>query len=154
MTKDDVKSIAVKIADELNIQHEWVLAICRAESAFDHLAVRFEPGWKYEFKIAEFATLLNISYATERNLQMCSWGPMQIMGTVAREFGFKESILKLTEPELGIRYGCLKLKSLINKYGYSDNAISSYNAGSPTRATNGQYKNQAYVDKVKKFLEA
>jgi len=76
---------------------------------------------------------------------------MQVMMAVARESGFTGSPLKLRDPELSLKYGCLKFAQLISKYNYTMDAVASYNAGGPYK-TNGVYRNKEYVDKFLKAL--
>lgn len=128
------------------------LAIAEVESAGDPLACRFEPGWKYHYNVEQFARQCRITPETERILQSCSFGVMQVMGTVARELGFSENILKLADVNLGAKYGCLKLKSLKSILRTTEDVIAAYNAGTPRRdPATGKYMNQAYVDKVLKL---
>jgi hypothetical protein len=136
------------IAKQLNIDPVMVEAIVMTESGGLPHKVRFEPAWKYLYKVDEFAKSLNITADTERTLQSCSWGLMQIMGSVARENGFTKDMPILCEVESKLFYGCKKLKSFMNKYPIQADAIASYNAGSPRMMANGKYFNQAYVDKV------
>jgi soluble lytic murein transglycosylase-like protein len=75
-----------------------------------------------------------------------SWGLMQIMGSVARQYGFKGNLSSLTEPEINIEIGC---KHFVSKYSVEPkDMISAYNAGSPKKTPEGLYVNQGYVDKV------
>jgi hypothetical protein len=121
------------------------------ESAGDTLAVRYESHWKYFVNPELFARLNNITADTERTLQMMSFGLMQVMGGVARELGYRRNLLSLTDPVLAIDYGCRKLAQLKGKYNTTDDIIAAYNAGSP-RKNGGLYVNQAYVDKVRGFM--
>lgn len=130
-----------------------VKAIIKTESDFVNYAVRYEPNYKWLYNPQDFYKLNNISLDTETILQKCSFGLMQIMGAVAREYGFKDNLLKLTIPEVGIEYGCKHLKKFITKYNNIPDAISAYNQGSP-RKKNGDYENAAYVAKVLKYLKS
>ena len=139
------------ISDEallVGIDPRLALAFAEVESAGDPLAVRYEAHWKYYFDVPQFAYRLRITQETERNLQSLSWGLMQVMGSVARELGFVESLITLSDPHLGAKYGCMKLKQCMRKYPIFEDAIASYNAGSP-RKLDGHYVNQGYVDKIK-----
>lgn len=150
----DIKAIIEVIADTARtcrIDPNLAVAIASVESAFDPLAVRFEPAWDYLISPSVYAASLNISQLTEETLQKMSWGCMQVMGSVARELGYDENLVNLTRPELGARYGCMKLKSLSVKYSQEENLISAYNAGTPGKA-NGVYRNQRYVTTVSDAL--
>lgn len=123
-------------------------AICMVESAGDPYAVRIELHWQYYLELKKYADLNRITQTTEKAMQACSWGLMQVMGSVAREHGYAGPLQRLCEPELGIRYGCKHLAKFTAKYGNLHDAIAAYNAGSPIKTMEGQYKNQAYVSKV------
>ena len=123
-----------------------VAAFCEVESGFNTYAIRYEPH--YRWLVGE-----NLS-PTEEISQKTSWGLMQVMGAVARERGLRSKYLSaLTEPKIGIRFGCAHLAWFRDKKGYSgDDMIAAYNAGSP-RKKNGIYVNQGYVDKVNRCFQ-
>lgn len=104
-------------------------------------AMRFEPGFRW------FVGNVDAMSATERNGQQTSWGLMQVMGAVAREYGFTGWFPKLCDPSLGVHYGAQHLKKFYARYGNWHDTIASYNAGSPVKI-DGRYRNQAYVDRV------
>lgn len=131
------------------VDPDLAIAIAEVESAFDEMACRFEVNWKYLVNVEGFAKSSRISQDTERILQMCSFGMMQVMGSVARELGWKVNLLELTKPELGVKFGCLKIKELMRKYSNQDDLVAAYNAGSPRKTDKGKYVNQTYVDKVR-----
>lgn len=122
---------------------EAVKAFCFVESAFNEWAYRYEPG--YRWLVGDAHTLT----PSERIGQQISWGLMQVMGGVAREYGFKGYFTALCDPTVGLRYGMLHLRKFWNKYQNWPDVIASYNAGHPVR-TDGKYANQGYVDKVLK----
>jgi soluble lytic murein transglycosylase-like protein len=84
---------------------------------------------------------------------MTSWGLMQVMGAVAREYGHEGHCGLLFKPEIGLDYGCRHLKMYFDKFSDWKDAVASYNAGSPRKREDGSYQNQAYVDKVSKRFE-
>jgi len=137
-----------KIASKVGVEPALFEAICRAESNLDPYAVRFEPAWRYHHFPREWASRLNISVETERVLQACSWGLPQVMGSVAREYGFQDSLVRLTEPELCLYYGAKHLKKFMEKYGDDAEAVSAYNQGSNRKTEGGMFLNQTYVDRV------
>lgn len=139
---------AKAISEELGIDAKLVMAICLVESNLVTWSCRYEPGWKYFLNIEEWAQKLGQTINTERMQQATSWGPMQVMGSVARELGFKGHMPQLVVPEIGIRYGCLKLLSLMKRYSDEKDVIAAYNAGSARKDYNDRYVNYAYVDKV------
>lgn len=149
MERSKAEFMLTNLANFNGLDPDLVIAIAETESYFDELACRFEANWKYLVNVEGFARGARISQDTERILQMCSWGFMQVMGSVARELGWKGNLLELTRPELGVKFGCLKLKELMKKYNHQDDVIAAYNAGSPRKTDHGRYVNQLYVNKVR-----
>lgn len=143
-----IAKIIVDAAKFSGVDPMLALAITEVESAGDPYAIRFEPGWKYHYNVDNFAKLCRISHDTEQMLQACSFGLMQVMGTVARELGHEESLLKLTDARTGAKFGCIKLARLFKTLKSVDDVIAAYNAGSPIKRDQ-KYINQGYVDKVR-----
>lgn len=125
-----------------------IAGIVLQESNGDNYAIRHEPAFKYRFKVSQSSKKNGITFSTESMLQGCSIGLMQVMGCVARELGFTENLLRLTDPVTGIKIGCQKLAQLSKKYKKQDEIIASYNAGSPSFNSEGYFINQKYVDEV------
>lgn len=132
----------------LGLDPDLVAAFCLQESAFDSNAMRYEQFWRYFLTPEVFAANLHVTPLTEKTLQAFSYGPMQIMGAVARELGYLGPLPNLLTPDNGVHYGCLKLLHLTTKFANVEDAISSYNQGNPAANLDGSYKNQAYVDSV------
>lgn len=145
-----------KHSKALGLDFNLVKAICQVESGFEPNSARYERLFSYIFKPNEFISKgnNNINVSTETMFQMTSWGPMQIMGSVARERGFLGFLPTLCQPDLGIYFGCKHLKTFILKHKNLDDAIASYNAGSPRRDSEGKYVNQKYVDLVNQFMNS
>lgn len=146
----DTKALIALIrhsAQAMGIDDDIAVAIAGHETGFVCGAARFESGWKYFYSPETFAIKLGISAETERVLQSTSWNAMQVMGSVAREFGYADHLTLLVDPNLGIFYGCKKLKKLYDTYEDEASVIAAYNAGSP-RKVNGKFFNQSYVDEV------
>lgn len=158
LSKTWIARLPLNVIYECSIEQEvpWTLvaAIVQTESAGDPLAARFEPDYKYLFKVVEFAKDNNISQMTEMVMQKTSWGLVQMMGGVARELGHQGSILEMLKPEVNLALGCKHIKRLINRHPVLDDMIASYNAGSPIKGLDGKYKNQDYVTKVNGYLKA
>jgi soluble lytic murein transglycosylase-like protein len=133
---------------ELGLDPKVVEAICQVESSGNWYACRYEPKWSYFYDTAGWAKLLRQTEATEKMQQATSWGPMQVMGSVAREHGFRGYLTELAVTNIGLRYGCLHLRKFLNRYPRLDDAISAYNQGNPRKDGDGLYVNQGYVDKV------
>ena len=134
------------------IPTKLIAAIVQTESGGNTNAVRFEPNWKYLLKPKMFADDLMITEQTERVMQSCSFGLMQTMGSVARELGFNDELHKLCEPEIGLKYGCLKLKALAKRYDKREDIIAAFNAGSAIKNIDGSYRNADYVIKVLNYF--
>lgn len=121
-----------------------VLAIIEQESAYQTLAMRFEPGYRWLWpKQNKVQAPCGVSLSTEKNQQATSWGLMQVMGAVAREHGCALPFLSaLCHPTLGVEYGCRHLAKLKARWSTPADYISAYNAGHPTM------RNKQYVADV------
>lgn len=140
-----------KYSDKYNIPQNLIEAIIEVESGYDTDAIRFEKNFRwFEEPFSDY----HFHKETEQASQQISWGLMQIMGSVARQHGFKGNYLtELLKPEVGIKYGCKHLQSYYKRYDNWEDAISSYNQGSPRKDNDGNYKNQRYVDKVLSLMK-
>lgn len=128
-----------------------VLSIAEHESGLNPYVTRYEEKWTYFYKPDLLSNNLGITLATEKIHQATSWGPMQIMGTVARELGYNSYLQTLGVYYIpAIDFGVKKILTLQNKYSDMKDVISSYNQGSPIKDLKGQYKNQDYIDDVLK----
>ncbi len=153
MDRNRAEQLISSIATFNGIDPDLAISFAHAESNFDEYAVRHEPNWRYFTSIEIYAARNRISQDTEKVLQACSFGLMQVMGTVARELGFKDNLLMLTRPEIGVKYGCFKIQELMKKYSKVDDVIAAYNAGTPKRDEKGHYLNAAYVTKVRSIFD-
>ncbi len=145
----DYELLIKQTSDKYTIPENLVKAVCQVESGMNMWAVRFEPAYKWLYNISNIQLT-----ATETVCQKTSYGLMQVMGSVARELGFVGRFLtQLCDPETGLEYGCKHLKNFYMRYNSWEDAISSYNAGSPKKGDDGKYINQAYVDKVKMYWD-
>lgn len=151
MNRKAIIELCRKIALSMNVDPDLAVAIAGQESNYDPSAVRYEALWDYPFQVDTHASRLGITSLTEFQLQKMSWGAMQVMGTVARELGFKPSLVEMIIPQNGIFYGCKKLQLLSKKYTNQFDVIASYNAGIPSKI-DGEYKNASYVDAVRKRI--
>lgn len=79
--------------------------------------------------------------------QQVSWGPMQVMGAVARERGFRGLFLsELSDPGVGAEYGCRHLAAYLRASGGDiARAVAMYNGGPGGWRASGP---QAYARKV------
>ena len=67
----------------------------------------------------------------EPTVQEHSYGPMQILGSTARDMGYTGDLARLHEIRVGMRYGTKYLADRHRRYGDTCRAISAYNAGRP-----------------------
>jgi len=158
------------LGQKYNVAPGFIRAIMVVESDAQECAWRTEVAYRYLWNVhsdspfrslkpeeinnekapADFPYLPSIgSRNTEWMGQQASWGPMQIMGAVAREHGFRGYFPELCGV-IGVQYGTLHLSKLMSrffdKHGYAGVA-AAYNAGS-VRFSGGHFENQGYVDKV------
>lgn len=152
---------------------QLVEAMVLTESGGDIYAWKVEPSYRYLWDIskrapfraltaaeitsekapADFPLLVGIeSRDTEWWGQQASWGPLQLMGAVAREYGYKKSFPALCSIDDGLSCGIhhlVKLRDRFNaKFGWPG-VVAAYNAGSPRFMGDGKtFVNQEYVDKV------
>jgi len=110
----EIIDLARQIAGEHGLDPALVCAVIEQESAWNPWAVRYEPGFLSRY-VAPLYTAGKFS-ATEAYTRSMSWGLMQVMGQVAREFGFKEaSLAELCEPAMGVDFGCRVLAARMAK---------------------------------------
>ncbi len=147
-----------------------VLAIAEHESSFRQAAYNPEPKWVYFWNVkdwrpwrvpaqAEIASEVPpddfpgppspVPRDAEWWGQQASWGPMQVMGAVARELGCRALYLAelAADPIMGVDLGCRFLARQMKRYhGDIPSAFAAFNAGSARRRTDGSFHNQEYVD--------
>jgi soluble lytic murein transglycosylase-like protein len=141
-------NLIVEISKRYQIDPCLTAAIIWTESKNDTWAMRYEHAYKYTLEIENFAKMNGITGITEEKNQKTSWGLMQVMGGVARELGMTDQLNKLCKANVGINFGCKKLRELFNKYSILNDVVAAYNAGSPRKDRDGKYVNQEYVDTV------
>src|ERR1700691_5933598 len=126
----EIIELARQIAAEHKLEPALVCAVIEQESAWNPWAVRFEPGFLTRY-VAPLYTSGKLS-ATEAYTRAMSWGLMQVMGQVAREFGFKEaSLSELCDPATGVEFGCRILANrLVRAKGDVPAALLAWNGGS------------------------
>lgn len=134
-------------AGTFDVDPDVIEALVMAESGGRINASRYEPNFYAKYvRDGEYPKEMHKELST-------SWGLMQVMGLVAYEYGLRHNIKKtLCTIEGGIWYGMMHFARFLRKYGNLDDAIASYNAGSPRKKA-GRYTNQKYVDKVKQYIE-
>ena len=150
-----MEAIATR-AKAFGVDSSLIAAIVMKESSGNRFASRYEPIFRYIWETETCAKRLKCSEDTEIIGQKTSYGLMQIMGSVAREWGFLGWFGELYEIETNLNFGIKHLRQYLLKYPNVSDAISSYNQGSPRRGSDGLYLNQKYVETVllfKKQLE-
>lgn len=137
------------------LDENLMLAICDTESSFRPWVMKFEPAWQNFYKPDEVSRILGIDKPTEIQLQMFSYGLMQVMGGTARGLGYLDYLPKLLDPQASIHYGCLLMRQLKKRFTQATEAdlISAYNYGHPANLSDGTYRNQIYVSKVQGNLK-
>jgi soluble lytic murein transglycosylase-like protein len=133
MTREEMIVLAKETAARHDLPQELVCAVCEQESDWDANAIRYEPAF-YDRYVYPMALKRAIS-ETEARARAFSWGLMQTMGEVAREFGFAGKFLsELCDPGKGIEMGCkvLSHKLAVNQ-GNVANALLAWNGGGNPR---------------------
>lgn len=132
---------AARVAAEAHgLDPALVCAICHHESGnWKPWAARYEPHFygKYVVQIQGISD-------TEKTLRATSFGLMQIMGQVAREFGFQGDYLtELLDPTTNLEFGCRKLAKCMDRArGDVRQALLQYNGGA----------DKGYPDRVLQYL--
>lgn len=147
---DNILELIVTHAQAHQLEPELVYAVCRQESSLNPVAVRHEPDYRWVYRPKDVKPRW-CSLDTERMLQKTSFGLMQVMGAVFREYGFEGWLSEvICCPTIQLEYGCRHLERKISKWGKLD-GVAAYNAGSPRRNPDGKLVNQYYVDNVMRF---
>lgn len=140
-------------AKKYKLPFELVASIILTESAGNRFAYRYEPGFFEKYLKDKTASQLTgrfpsvISRETELHARATSWGLMQIMGQVAREFGYENDHLhRLTTVDDGLEFGCRKLAKCFRQESSELVAIARYN-GNPA-----QTAAQIYAQKVMRVM--
>jgi hypothetical protein len=129
MIKSDLEQLARTIAAKHSVPPEILCGMLDRESTDSPWAVRYEPGFLARYVMPQYkAGKIDL---TETYTRAMSWGPLQIMGQTAREFGFDGKYLtELCDPPVGIEWGCRKLAACLKRTdGNIDAALEMYNGG-------------------------
>src|SRR5215468_12279136 len=102
-------ALARKAAAAQSLDPTLVCAVVEQESGWNPWVIRYEPLFFSKY-VAPLYTNNKVS-ASEAYARGFRWGLMQVMGQVAREFGFDTPFLSaLCDPEQGIAIGCKVLR--------------------------------------------
>lgn len=148
---DQWNDLIIKSAEAFRIDCNLIRAVIMIESSGNPTAVRFESHWHLYNCPQAYSEKLGITREEEERMQATSWGLMQVMGATARDLGLTDNIEMLNVPQIGVFYGCKKLKQLFQRYPDEDQVVSAYNQGN-ARMANGMFCNQRYVDKIYSIL--
>lgn len=147
MTKDELKPYIIKWGEKYGVSPDIIYGVIMKESGGIPWAIRYERNYRWLYEPNKVKPSI-CSTESEEMLQKCSWGLMQVMGAVFREYGFTGWLTELaTDVDRQIQYGVKHLSKKIKKYGV-DRGISAYNAGIPVSS------NASYVEGVKKFARS
>lgn len=155
-----------RIAGDHGLSAQLVAALVSVESSGNPWAIRPEPRYRYLVDCRTSRPFRELSpdelsskiapvdfpfFAGSREqewwLQQCSLGPMQVMGAVAREQGFRGPYLTaLCDPEVGLPIGCRVLAGHVEwAKGDVARALAAFNAG---RGNWSSTAGQTYARKV------
>jgi soluble lytic murein transglycosylase-like protein len=154
-------------AQEWDLSLPLLRAIVWVESAGNPYAMRYEPHYRWLYNVREGEPVVVrpedapgpagfggpgvVSKYTEYVGQKTSWGLMQVMGAVAREYGFRGFFPALCEPYWGINMGCKHLHKLKSRWRLKDNQLvelaTAYNTGQP------QTEDHPYWIKIQHTME-
>ena len=129
MTQEEMIALAKDSAARHDLSPELVCAVVEQESDWEPSAIRYEPAF-YDRYVYPMSLKRAIS-ETEARARAFSWGLMQTMGEVGREFGFAGKYLSaLCEPQAGLEIGCKVLahKLAVNQ-GNVVQALLAWNGG-------------------------
>lgn len=153
-----IEDALLEAARDRGVRPALLIGLAWKESSFQWWAAKHEPTYPYLWDVKAnkptrseaVGSIGMASQATELVFQRTSWGVAQVMGAVAREFGFKEVLLShLLDARLSASYGAHLLANLLKRHhGDEADALSAYNAGSPTDANFA-----AYVSPILKMAE-
>ena len=135
------------------IDFDFLMALVETESSGEPYASKYEPHYPYLEQPSEFAARLGITRLTEETLQRTSFGLCQVMGGVAREWGFQDHLMKLVIPEICFEIACKHILKKMKRYGSDPCTLyAAYNRGSIRKNPDGTFSNQKHVDRFYTIL--
>lgn len=143
LTKIELISYIRPHADAFSLDPKLVYGIAMKESGGDQRAVRYEPNYRWLYQ-PEKTRYMSCSMETEIMMQKTSYGLMQVMGAVFREYGFRGWLTDVVcDIDTQLSYGCRHLATYLRRYPV-EQAISAYNAGHPV-TWNKDYVRQVLI---------
>lgn len=133
-TIDARKQLVGKWATQYSLDLPLVCAVATHESSWNPYACRYESAF-YSRYIQPLVNNGTVKTITEATMRATSFGLMQVLGEVAREFGFTGPYLTaLCDPDTGLDYGCRKLARCFEAHpGDTRTALLAYNgSGDPS----------------------
>lgn len=155
----DLAPHIIASANRHGIPPSVLAALVFKESSWNTEAVRREPTYRWVWDTpnrrafrrlaateaanalppADFKAPDGITAFYEWTSQRTSWGLCQVMGAVARELGFDGLVFAdLFDTDRNLELGARLLGRLMRRYEIED-ALSAYNAGTPTQANERTY---------------
>lgn len=156
----DLHDLIVAASDRHKIPLGLALAVTEQESSFDPWAWNPEPKYRYLWNVltnkpfrkltaaedaseippVDFRAYRGVPIDAEWWGQQASWGPMQVMGAVARECGFQGRFLsQLCDPSVGIELGCQHLGKQLRRFKDPFPALEAWNGGPGAVGHNAKY---------------
>lgn len=164
--EEKYKPIIEEMAGRFGLEPVLVMAIIKVESNGNTLAYNPEGAWQddkwqgfWRMYIKDNPKFQDFPLGKYICLNG-AFGLMQILAVRAMElgFGWDRDPSELWNPRVGILYGCLNLRMLLNCYeGNIWDAVAAYNQGNNRKfisgKNEGKYCNYNYVERVKKYYE-
>jgi len=142
-----------------HLEPELLAGLVMRESSGDPAATRYEKDYPYLWDVLARRPIRSVDPMTFPSLdgdgpgewhnQKTSFGLAQVMGAVARQYGFAGAFdPDFLSPTTNCLYGARHLASFLKKWGNESDALSAYNAGAPT-----QKNYEGYVKAVLKMRD-
>lgn len=120
-------ALAQKWGGKYHLDPAMICAVCEQESSWNPWASRFEPAFEARY----IKPAIPAMPTTAELEEAMSFGLMQVMGEVAKEFGFQGTDYpRLCDPDTGVDFGCRKLLRCFSIHGADENGLLAYNGGS------------------------
>lgn len=142
LLKNDIEEMCQKY----ELSKRLVFAVIMTESSGREKAYRYEPKFVWTVTPEQWAKKIGCDTQEMLNMQMSSYGLMQVMGANYYQYGGTGSPTEMYEPKCSIEYGCKILKKIIKRHERINDIYAVYNAGSLRFLKDGRYVNQDHVN--------